>query len=37
MLTKMQWWHWPLEQLKEAMKLLTSPDVEVLYQWWKSR
>ncbi|OTA20566.1 hypothetical protein Xbed_01370 [Xenorhabdus beddingii] len=37
LLLEMQWWNWPLEQLKAAMKLITSPDIETLYRWWKDQ
>lgn len=34
MLLEMKWWAWPDEQLKVAMPLLTSGDVEALYRHW---
>ncbi|WFQ79008.1 type B chloramphenicol O-acetyltransferase [Xenorhabdus sp. SF857] len=37
LLLEMRWWDWSLEQLKAAMKLITSSDIEALYQWWKDQ
>jgi chloramphenicol O-acetyltransferase type B len=34
MLLEMQWWHWPDDQLHQVMPLLTSGDVETLYERW---
>ena len=34
-LLEMQWWTWPLEQLKTALPLLCSGDVGALYEHWK--
>ncbi|ELO1773368.1 type B chloramphenicol O-acetyltransferase [Vibrio fluvialis] len=36
-LLEMQWWHWRDSQLKGAMKLLTSGDIDGLYQYWQSK
>ncbi|EKO3398117.1 type B chloramphenicol O-acetyltransferase [Vibrio fluvialis] len=36
-LLEMQWWHWCDAQLKGAMKLLTSGDIDGLYQYWRSK
>lgn len=36
-LLEMQWWHWPDAQLKGAMKLLTSGDIDGLYHYWQSK
>lgn len=36
-LLEMQWWHWPDVQLKGAMKLLTSGDIDGLYHYWQSK
>ncbi|ELO1781242.1 type B chloramphenicol O-acetyltransferase, partial [Vibrio fluvialis] len=36
-LLEMQWWHWRDSQLKGAMKLLTSGDIDGLYQYWRSK
>ncbi|QKE37038.1 type B chloramphenicol O-acetyltransferase [Vibrio fluvialis] len=36
-LLEMQWWHWRDSQLKGAMKLLTSGDIDELYQYWRSK
>jgi chloramphenicol O-acetyltransferase type B len=36
MLLDMKWWDWPVEQLHRAIALLTSGDVEALYDHWKA-
>lgn len=36
-LLEMQWWHWRDSQLNGAMKLLTSGDIDGLYQYWQSK
>lgn len=36
MLLEMQWWNWPDDQLHQVMPLLTSGDVEMLYERWQS-
>ncbi|MCG6391103.1 type B chloramphenicol O-acetyltransferase [Vibrio fluvialis] len=36
-LLELQWWHWRDSQLKGAMKLLTSGDIDGLYQYWQSK
>ncbi|WHR53493.1 type B chloramphenicol O-acetyltransferase [Vibrio furnissii] len=36
-LLEMQWWYWPDAQLKGAMKLLTSGDIDGLYHYWQSK
>lgn len=36
MLLEMKWWNWSDEQLKSALPLLTSSEIESLYQKWKS-
>ncbi|WP_025822250.1 type B chloramphenicol O-acetyltransferase [Shewanella marina] len=33
-LLEMQWCHWPDEQVKAAMALICSADIEGLYQYW---
>jgi chloramphenicol O-acetyltransferase type B len=35
MLLKIAWWDWPLEEIKDAMKLLCTGDIKSLYQHWK--
>lgn len=35
MLLEMAWWDWPLEQIKEAMKLLCSADIAALHRHWR--
>jgi chloramphenicol O-acetyltransferase type B len=37
MLLEMAWWDWSDEQIREAMPLLTSGDVEGLYRRWQDR
>nr|WP_318432882.1 CatB-related O-acetyltransferase [Photobacterium leiognathi] len=34
MLTEMQWWDWSEQQLKQAMQLMCSGDVEQLYRYY---
>ncbi|WP_318450215.1 CatB-related O-acetyltransferase [Photobacterium leiognathi] len=34
MLTEMQWWDWSEQQLKQAMQLMCSGDVEQLYHYY---
>ncbi|WP_318477374.1 CatB-related O-acetyltransferase [Photobacterium leiognathi] len=34
MLTEMQWWDWSEQQLKQAMQLMCSGDVEQLYNYY---
>ncbi|MGF1720576.1 type B chloramphenicol O-acetyltransferase [Vibrio kyushuensis] len=34
MLVEMEWWNWADSELKGAMKLLCSADIEGLYQYW---
>lgn len=36
-LLEMQWWYWPDAQLKGAMKLLTSGNIDGLYHYWQSK
>lgn len=36
MLLEMQWWNWPTEQLHQVMPLLTSGDIETLYEHWQA-
>lgn len=36
MLLEMHWWDWSDEQLKAAMPLLCSADIEGLYQYWQT-
>lgn len=36
-LLDMAWWNWPEEQLSDAMKIMTSADVDALYSFWKKR
>jgi chloramphenicol O-acetyltransferase type B len=36
MLMEMQWWNWPDEQLHQVMPLLTSGDIETLYEHWQA-
>jgi chloramphenicol O-acetyltransferase type B len=35
MLQEMQWWNWTDDQLHQVMPLLTSGDVEMLYEHWQ--
>lgn len=35
MLLEMNWWDWPLEQLKAAMPLICSADITELYAFWQ--
>ncbi len=35
-LLEMQWWNWPLETLKQVMSVMCSPDIDALYQYYKS-
>lgn len=37
LLLEMKWWNWPLPQLKQAMKMITTTDIDALYQWWKNQ
>ena len=37
MLLEMKWWSWPLDELKQVMKILTSGNIEALYTEWKSK
>lgn len=34
LLLEMRWWDWPEAHLRAAMQLLTSGDIEALYQHW---
>ncbi len=34
LLLEMRWWDWPEAHLRTAMQLLTSGDIEALYQHW---
>jgi len=34
LLLEMRWWDWPEPHLRAAMQLLTSGDIEALYQHW---
>jgi len=34
-LIEMQWWHWSDEQLAGVMKLLSSADIDGLYDYWQ--
>jgi len=34
LLLQMRWWDWPEAHLRAAMQLLTSGDIEALYQHW---
>jgi len=34
-LIEMQWWHWSDEQLAGVMKLLSSADIDSLYDYWQ--
>ncbi|WP_394126671.1 type B chloramphenicol O-acetyltransferase [Vibrio hepatarius] len=34
-LIEMQWWHWSDEQLAGVMKLLSSADIDGLYEYWQ--
>lgn len=35
LLLEMAWWDWPDEQLRAAMPLMTSGDIEGLYRFWR--
>lgn len=35
MLLEMNWWDWPLDQLKAAMPLMCSADIAGLYTFWQ--
>jgi len=35
MLVEMQWWNWSSEQLKAVMPLMTSANVEALFEHWQ--
>lgn len=35
-LLEMAWWHWDLDQIRAAMTLLTSGDIEGLYAYWQT-
>ncbi|WP_248766124.1 type B chloramphenicol O-acetyltransferase [Pseudomonas protegens] len=35
MLAEMQWWNWSSEQLKAVMPLMTSVNVEALFEYWQ--
>jgi acetyltransferase-like isoleucine patch superfamily enzyme len=37
MLLEMRWWDWPVDVIKEHLSVICSPDVEKLYETWKSR
>lgn len=37
MLLEMVWWDWSDEQLRDAMSLLTSADIEGLHAHWRAR
>ncbi|EIM29329.1 type B chloramphenicol O-acetyltransferase [Microvirga lotononidis] len=37
MLLEMAWWDWPVEQIRDAMPLLCSSDIEGLYRSWQDR
>lgn len=36
MLLEMKWWDWPIDQLQAVMPLMTSGNVEALYQHWQA-
>lgn len=36
-LLEMQWWDWSDEQLKSAMPVLTSGDIDGLYDYWRDK
>lgn len=35
MFLQMKWWDWPLEMIKKHLQLISSPDIEGLYNIWK--
>lgn len=35
-LLEMKWWEWNEEQIKGAMSLMCSSDIDGLYQYWKT-
>lgn len=35
MLMDIKWWDWPIEKIKEHLQVISSPDVDKLYQIWK--
>jgi len=35
MLAEIQWWNWSSEQLKAVMPLMTSANVEALFEYWQ--
>lgn len=37
MLLEMQWWNWPLEQIKNALPLLCSSEISRLYSLWQNQ
>jgi chloramphenicol O-acetyltransferase type B len=36
LLLEMQWWDWPLDDIKGAMPFLCSSDIAGLYRAWKN-
>ncbi|MBC2656976.1 type B chloramphenicol O-acetyltransferase [Pseudomonas sp. MSSRFD41] len=36
MLLEMKWWDWPIDQLQAVMPLMTSGNIEALYQHWQA-
>jgi chloramphenicol O-acetyltransferase type B len=32
----MAWWDWPDHELRAAVPLITSPDIEALHDHWRS-
>lgn len=37
MLLEMKWWDWPLQEIRESMKLLCTTNIVALYKLWKNR
>ena len=35
-LLEMKWWDWPLDKIKEHLQVISSPDINLLYQIWQS-
>lgn len=34
-LIEMKWWNWPIDKIKEHLDIISSPDVEKLYNIWR--
>lgn len=35
-LLEMQWWNWPIEKIKEHLAIISSPNVDKLYEIWEN-